>query len=288
MPLLKNLPHHHNANANIKVDAKVNVNELAQRLQQARLEGRPVEPLSKGKGMEGSLGLPPLALHEAYAIQERGIQFRREEGGEVVIGSKMGLTSEVKRRQMNLSSPIYGILTDKMKCESGGILALEGLIHPKIEPELAFIMGRDLEGTVGREEALQACEGVCAALEILDSRYLGFKYFSLEDVVADNASSSHFVLGEERFDPRQVDTSHLSMEMRANGKVVQRGTSQAISGDPILSIIQQCELLAKRGQKIRAKSIVLAGAATPAVALGPGQTIELRVEHLGRVSLRVR
>jgi 2-oxo-3-hexenedioate decarboxylase len=124
-------------------------------------------------------------------------------------------------------------------------------------------------------------------MEILDSRYVGFKYFSLPDVIADNSSSSQFVLGTEVVAPRALDLAALEMVMSVDGQPVERALSSAISGDPVVSVVQLCELLAARGLALPAGSVVLAGAATTAVQLAVGQRIELAVSGLGVVRVDV-
>jgi len=228
---------------------------------------------------------PDLSLEEAYRVQDEGIRLRLSRG-EKQIGLKMGLTSEAKRQQMNLKSPVYGVLTDRMRVEEGSVFALKGKIHPKIEPEIAFFIAREIRGVPSLDEALDACSGVCAAMEILDSRYVGFKYFSLPDVVADNSSSAYFVLGRTILDPRAADWSSLEMVMKVNGEKAQSALSNSISGNPVRSIVQLCELLSGRGLTLPAGSIVLAGAATQAVQLAPGMEIALEVQKLGSVTLR--
>jgi 2-oxo-3-hexenedioate decarboxylase len=234
---------------------------------------------------------PELSEDEAYGVQDEVIRLR-EARGERVIGCKMGFTSEAKRQQMNLHSPIYGVLTDRMELRDSGVFyfsrAAYPPIHPKIEPEIAFGVARELKGTVSPDEALDACEWVAPAMEILDSRYTGFKYFSLPDVIADNASSSYFVLGAQKRKPREVDLSDLEMIMEEDGAVAQSGRSSEISGHPLRSLIQQVELLARRGLTLPAGSVVLAGAATQAIPLQPGRVIRLRVRGLGEVSLEVQ
>jgi 2-oxo-3-hexenedioate decarboxylase len=252
--------------------------ELARRLDAARLEAREIPPLTREH--------PDLTLRDAYAIQAEGLRLRTARG-ERVVGLKMGLTSEAKRRQMNLDSPVYGVLTDRMSVPAGGTLRLQGAIHPKIEPEIAFRTARELRGRITREQALEACASVFAAMEILDSRYTDFKYFSLPDVVADNSSSSLFVLGTTERPPRELDLPRLHMVMEVNGERVQEARSDAISGDPLLSVVQLCELLEQRGESLPAGSIVLAGAATAAHMLRPGDAIRLSVEGLGDVLVSV-
>src|ERR1700682_1211796 len=168
------------------------IEEHARRLDQALLARREIPPLTISYG--------DFDLETAYRIQEQGVALRLERG-EKIVGYKMGLTSAAKRAQMNLGSPIYGVLTGAMRAD-GTLRAADG-IHPKIEPEIAFITARELRGNISRDEALKACSGVAPAMDVLDSRFVGFKLFSLPDVVADNCSSWRFVLGEPT-KPRDV------------------------------------------------------------------------------------
>ncbi len=258
-----------------------NLSLWASVLNEARLKAKPVPQLSNQIKESGSF-----SRADAYGIQEKQLELRKA-AGEVQIGWKMGLTSEAKRRQMNLDSPLYGFLTDKMQVTSTSSFSLEGTIHPKIEPEIAFWIKSDLSGKPTREQVLRSCRAVCAAMEILDSRYEQFKYFSMEDVISDNSSSSHFVLGPWRENFMRLDLKNLKMNMAVDGEVVQKGISEDISGDPVASVIQLCELLGARGQILEAGSIVLAGAATPAVELRPGMEVELHVDNLDLAAVSI-
>lgn len=250
--------------------------ELAQLLDQARLEKRELEPLTKTHG--------PFGLEEGYRILHRGLALRTARG-ERIIGCKMGLTSKAKRDQMNLEAPIYGMLTDAMRVADGSTFSLGRSLHAKIEPEIAFVTWRELRGKVTRAEALAACSGVCAALEIIDSRFVGFKYFSLPDVVADDCSASHFVLGNTALSPESVDLADLPMRLFVDGKVAQSASSSEISGHPAESLVQLCEMLQAQGRSLPAGSVVLAGGATVAVPVGPGQEVLLEIEGLGSARL---
>ncbi len=252
--------------------------KLAKIIDDALLEAREIERLTATH--------PELNLTDAYRVQDEGIALRLARG-EKLVGLKMGLTSKAKRDQMNLDSPIYGVLTDRMQVAAGGKFSLKGKIHPKIEPEIAFIVARDLKGPVTAEQALAACSGVCVAMEILDSRFIGFKYFSLPDVVADNCSSAYFVLSDQLHKPGEFDLGPLEMVMEVNGKPVQSASASAISGNPVNSLVQLCEIMASRGLTLKAGSIVLAGAATQAVALEAGMKVKLTVQKLGSVEVTV-
>lgn len=254
----------------------MDIERLAGHLDDARRHGREVERLT--------LEAPGLSLQDAYRVMDAGIALRVAQG-ERVVGMKMGLTSEAKRQQMSLGAPIYGVLTDAMLVR--GTFRLQGTLHPKIEPELAFRFARGLSGTPDRAGVLAACTGVGPALEILDSRYRDFKYFSLPDVVADNASSSHVVLPERWLELEGRDLCRVELVMSIDGSPRQRATGAAISGDPLLSVVQLCALLAERGQSLQPGSVVLAGAATVAEPLSAGMEVRLDAGWLGSTSVRV-
>ena len=245
----------------------------------ARTKAKPILQISKE--------IVSFSRADAYTVQELQWQLRQDDG-EKQVGWKMGLTSEAKRKQMNLDSPLYGFLSDKMQISNNGTFDLAGSIHPKIEPEIAFLINQDLSGAITREQVLNACGGVAAALEILDSRYEEFRYFSMEDVIADNSSSSFFAIGAWEKDFKKIDLLNLKMQMSIGGQVAQSGVSKDISGDPVVSVIQLCQLLAERKQILKAGSIVLAGAATAAEMLKPDMKIELKVDSLPPVTVNVK
>jgi 2-oxo-3-hexenedioate decarboxylase len=227
----------------------------------------------------------PFSLAEAYCIQRSGIALRRLRA-DPLIGLKMGLTSRAKMQQMGVDVPIYGHLTQRMLLEDGGVVERRAHIHPRVEPEVAFVLGRDLEGPVTPAQALLAVDGVCCALELIDSRYQNFQ-FTLEDVVADNASSSRFVLGSV-VRPRDFDTGNLGMVMERNGIVAEIGSSAAIYDHPARSLAALATQLAPHGERLRAGMIVMTGGATAAIALDAGDHVVVKVDGLGTCELFIR
>ena len=165
---------------------------------------------------------------------------------------------------------------------------MEKMIHPKIEPEIAFVLKKDITKKITLEEAGEACGSVFAALEILDSRYTQFKYFSLEDVIADNASSSHYILGQEKTDFSSIDLLNLKMDLYIDGKLEKEGLSKDISGHPLLSVVELANIMVERGLTVKSGSIILAGASTAAVMLRPGMDCRLVVQDLGEVEVKIK
>lgn len=252
----------------------MNYNAIAQILDRAALEAEAVEQISKQH---------PMNLEESYAIQSISLA-RRYVRGEKWVGMKLGFTSRAKMEQMGVHDMIWGRLTDKMQHENGGDLHFDQFIHPRAEPEIAFRVAQDIEEEVTLENAKSFVDGVAVAIEIIDSRYRNFK-FSLEDVVADNCSSTAFTLGE--WLPVDTPIQDIAMSLSIDGKMVQEGNSNAILGNPWESFVAAVRLARENGESLLAGSIILAGAATPAVYLAPGQEVAAEAAGLGRVSLKV-
>lgn len=246
---------------------------LATQLYEAKALARPV-----GKLTDANAGF---SLADAYEVQRNLLQ-RHLAGKETLVGRKMGLTSKPKMLQMGVHEPIHGFLTSAMRINDGGEIALHGRIHPKAEPEIAFVLGRELKGRPSLAEAMAAVEGVCAALEIIDSRFKNFE-FALPDVVADNGSSSGFVLGGVMKKASRIDLANLGILLEINGKPAQFGSSAAILGHPGRSLTSLVALLDAEGKSLPAGSVVLAGAATAAMPLAKGSWVRATFQELGTV-----
>lgn len=224
-----------------------------------------------------------LSLDDAYAIQAASLA-RRAERSETRVGVKMGFTSRAKMIQMGLSDVIWGRLTSGMQIEEGTSIDFKRYVHPRVEPEIAFILKKPLEGNVTGPQALAAVEAIAPAIEIIDSRYKDFK-FTLPEVIADNASSSGFVIGA--WHSPHVDFSNLGLAMSINGRTVQVGSTAALLGHPLRSLVAAARLSAAAGEPLQAGWIVMAGGATPAEYIQPGQYVSVEMESLGRVGFHV-
>ena len=226
----------------------------------------------------------PFSVAEAYEIQAANIALRVQRG-DPIVGIKMGFTSRAKMVQMGVSDLIWGRLTRSMIVEDGGYTALSRYIHPRVEPEVAFLLRKPLSGIVTPLQAMDAVGGVACALELIDSRYENFK-FSLPDVIADNASSSGFLVGSWR--APGIDLSNLGMILSIDGRPAGFGSSAAILGDPIRSLVSAARVAGEAGLTLEPGMIVMAGAATAAFALEAGQHIRLEAEALGVCEFRIQ
>ncbi|MBK0418889.1 fumarylacetoacetate hydrolase family protein [Leucobacter sp. CSA1] len=230
---------------------------------------------------------PGLDLDTAYRVQQLIVD-RKVADGETVVGVKLGLTSRAKQQRMGISSPLTAVITDRMVLEAGVPLQTDELIHPRVEPEIVFVMAERLEGPgVTGASAMAAVGSVHAGLEVIDSRYRDFS-FALPDVVADNASSARFVVGADGLDPKGLDLRLEACVLRVNGEVVDTATGAAVQGHPAEALALAANELGRRGEAIEAGSIVLTGGLTDAVFVHPGDEVSVEFTSLGAVTLPVR
>jgi 2-oxo-3-hexenedioate decarboxylase len=247
------------------------IEECSALLDSAALERREVDMLT--------LSESGLTIEHAYNVQEQLVA-RRLSRGEQLVGMKMGLTSRAKMEQVGVHEPIFGRLTDAMRLSDGGTIVMDELIHPKIEPEIAFILGEELSGPVTPAEALRAVAGVCVALEVIDSRFRDFK-FTLPDVIADNTSASRFVLGSTLVDARELNLGNLGIIFEVNGVVRETASSAAVLDNPARSLAELANMLARRGETLQSGAIILSGGATAAVELKRGDRVRAIIEDIG-------
>lgn len=223
-----------------------------------------------------------LDIGTAYAVQDETLR-RREARGETLVGVKLGLTSRAKQRRMNVDSPLVAWLTDAMILPAGEPVPQELLIHPRVEPEIVFVMKSRLAGPgVTAAQALTAVEAVYAGAEVIDSRYRNFR-FTLTDVIADNASSGAFILGPVARDPYDIDLALEAVLVEVDGKVVDSATGAAVQNHPAEALALAANDLGRRGKAIEAGQIVLTGGMTDALPAGPGSRTAFHFTTLGSI-----
>jgi 2-oxo-3-hexenedioate decarboxylase len=228
---------------------------------------------------------PGLSMDDAYRIQEE-LRRRRVARGARLVGLKAGLTSRAKMRQMGVTEPVFGFLADAHAVADGGEVKVSELIHPKVEPELVFVLRAPLRGPGCHVAAvLAATDFVLAGLEVIDSRYRDFK-FDLPSVVADNCSSSRFAVGGRMLRPGGLDLATLGVVLERNGETVALAAGAAVLGHPAAAVAALANHLGARGEHLPAGALVLSGGVTEAVPVEPGDHVAVHVQHLGTCSLR--
>ena len=250
---------------------------LADRLHAAERERHPIARLTDER--------PDLSVDDAYRIQEALIA-RRLAVGEQIVGAKLGFTSRAMRDALGVGEPNYGWLTDAMLLPDGSARADE-LIHPKVEPEIAFLLGRELAGTAtGIPDVLAATAAVLVALEVVDSRYEGFRFLG-PDNIADDSSAARVVLGARAVPPGDVDLALLGVVLSVDGEVMATAAGAAAEGHPAAAVAWLVRRLAAAGRGLRAGEIVISGGLTRPFDLRPGTTIGVEIDRLGEATVRM-
>lgn len=228
---------------------------------------------------------PHMTMDDGYAVQTE-LRRRFIEQGHTLIGWKAGLTSKAKMQQMGVDVPSIGFLTDKMARPENSSISVSDLVHPRVECEVAFVTRAPLSGPdCTAEQVLAATDYVLPAIEIIDSRFSGFK-FDLESVVADNGSSARFVGGGRARYPEELDLHTLGVVLEKNGEIVEMGAAAEVLGHPAEAVAMLVNILYDLGETLPAGSFVMSGGITAAVAVQPGDHINARFQELGSISIR--
>ena len=253
------------------------VQQLAQHLENCELDARDTTKITDE--------YPDMDWADAYAIQNE-IRRRKLARGHKVVGLKAGLTSHAKMKQMGVDSPVFGFLADYFAVPDGGECKVGELIHPKVEPEIAFVTHTALRGPGCHLGAvLAAIDLVLPGIEVIDSRYRDFK-FDLKSVIADNTSASRFVLGGQARSAAGLDLRTLGVVLEKNGQPVALGAGAAVLGHPATAVAMLANHLGRYGEEIPAGTLILSGGVTEAIPVAAGDHISLRVQHLGGTSIR--
>jgi len=226
---------------------------------------------------------PEITTTDAYHVSRRLLE-RRLADGEKIVGKKIGVTSRAVQTMLDVHTPDFGWLTDRMRCE--GEVPTAPLIQPRAEAELAFVLARDLLGPgVTAADVVAATEVVVPCFEIVDSRIEAWK-IRYQDTVADNASSGVFVLGPDRAGPGGVDFAACEVIVEKNGAPLSRGTGAEAMGSPLACVAWLANQLAEFGIALEAGEIVLSGSLVPLEPVRPGDVMTMRMPGIGGATVR--
>ena len=229
---------------------------------------------------------PDISIDDAYHVSLHMLS-RREADGEKVVGKKIGVTSKPVQDMLNVHQPDFGFLTDTMHYPDGATIALAeaGLMQPRAEGEIAFMLKADLRGPgVTRDDVLAATAWVAPCFEIVDSRIDDWK-IKIQDTVADNASCGVFVIGAQHTDPAGLDLAAVRMRMRRNGEAAGEGLGSAVQGHPAEAVAWLANTLGAFGIPFRAGELILSGSLAPLIPASAGDRFEMEIEGLGSCSV---
>ena len=256
--------------------------DIARRLYAAEQTRTPIHQLS--------LDFPDMTIEDAYAVQRVLVELKIADG-RTLKGRKIGLTSKVMQRAVSIDEPDYGALFDDMFVDDGGSVALGRFIRPRVEVELAFVLGSPLKGPgVTLFDVLRATEYVTPALEILDARVQMSDpetghLRTIVDTIADNAANAGLVLGGRVFRPMDVDLRWVAALLSRNGVIEESGVAAAVLNHPGNGVAWLANRLAPHGVSLDVGEVILSGSFTKPVFAEPGDTFVADYGPLGTVSV---
>jgi 2-oxo-hept-3-ene-1,7-dioate hydratase len=231
-----------------------------------------------------STAFPNIRLEDSYAISTE-VANRRIAAGAKLIGHKVGLTSKAMQRSSQIDEPDYGYLFDYMMIPDGTKIAHATYCRPRIEVELAFVLGKQLKGPgVGLTDVLRATEYVVPALEIVDARVQDPR--KITDTVADNGAAAGIVVGGRPVGPMDVDLRWIGGIMYKNSEIEETGLAAGVLGHPALGVSWLANKLGEHGTTLEPGHIILAGSFTRVVFAAKGDTVHGDFGPLGGIAVQ--
>ncbi|MTD52742.1 2-keto-4-pentenoate hydratase [Amycolatopsis pithecellobii] len=251
------------------------VNDAAARLLLAYEKGETTAPVVET--------FPEATIADAYRIQQEQVRSWVEQG-DVIKGHKVGLASKAMQQQLGVDQPDYGHLLAGMFHLEHQPISAGSLLQPRIEPEIAFVLGRPLSGPgVTVADAIRAVDFVVPALEIVASRITDWK-ISIVDTIADNASSGGVVLGSKPTALSDVDLRLAGCTLQLGGELVATGAGAAVLGSPINALVWLANTVGPLGIDLEPGHVILPGSMTRAFPVKAGDTVFAEMGELGTVT----
>jgi 2-keto-4-pentenoate hydratase len=238
-----------------------------------------------------STGIPCQPVRDLFAVSDIDAAYdvqrlhteRVLAAGHRLVGRKIGLTSPAVQHQLGVDTPDFGALFSDMALDHDATVPVGRLLQPRVEAEIALILGAGLPGPDCSVADIRAATAFLApALEIVDSRIAGWD-ITIVDTIADNASSGLFVLGDTRATLDDVEPADVHMQLHRGTELVSRGTGRDCLGDPLNAAAWLATTLARRAEPLRAGEVILTGALGPMVPASPGDVFTARISGLGPV-----
>lgn len=218
----------------------------------------------------------------AYAVQELNTKYWLERGRKLV-GRKIGLTAVAVQKQLGVDQPDFGLLFADMRASEDRAISIAETMQPKVEAEVALVLKAPLTRAQHTPaDVAAATDYACAAIEIVGSRIANWD-IKLADTIADNASSSHFVLGAHHVRLNDVDLAACAMSMTRRGETLSTGSGAACMGNPLNAAAWLADAMVKYGRPLQAGDVIMTGALGPMAAVEAGDTVEAKIEGLGTV-----
>ncbi|MBA4710605.1 2-oxo-hept-4-ene-1,7-dioate hydratase [Aquitalea aquatica] len=259
------------------------IQDTARRLHQAEQQREQIRQIS--------LDYPDITIEDAYAIQRRWVEMKLAEG-RTIKGHKIGLTSRAMQMSSQINEPDYGTLLDDMFFNDGSDIPTSRFIVPRVEVELAFILGKELKGpNITLFDVYQATDFVIPALEIIDARSQSIDPASgrprkVFDTISDNAANAGVVMGGRPVKPSELDLRWVSALMYRNGVIEESGVAAAVLNHPANGVAWLANKLAPFDVSLQPGQVILGGSFTRPVPARAGDTFHVDYGPLGAISCR--
>jgi 2-oxo-hept-3-ene-1,7-dioate hydratase len=259
------------------------IQTTARRLHQAEQQREQIRQIS--------LDYPDITIEDAYAIQRCWVEMKLAEG-RTIKGHKIGLTSRAMQMSSQINEPDYGTLLDDMFFNDGSDIPTDRFIVPRVEVELAFILGKELKGPdITLFDVYQATDFVIPALEIIDARSQSIDPASgrprkVFDTISDNAANAGVVMGGRPVKPSELDLRWVSALMYRNGVIEESGVAAAVLNHPANGVAWLANKLAPFDVSLKPGQVILGGSFTRPVPARAGDTFHVDYGPLGAISCR--
>lgn len=247
---------------------------LADRLYDAETSGQACKPVRDEIGVTD--------LDAAYAIQQLNVD-RALAAGRRLVGRKIGLTSVAVQKQLGVDQPDFGALFSDMVIPDGELISIGAVMQPKVEAEIALVLGKDLDvvnPTI--VDLIGATDYLLPAIEIVGSRVENWD-IKITDTIADNASCGLIALGDSPAKLTDVDMRLCGMVMDKNGEPASLGAGKACLGSPMNAALWLAKKMVEMGTPLKAGDLVMTGALGPMVPVAAGDNFEARISGVGSV-----
>lgn len=254
------------------------VSGKARALYEARRSRQPIEPFTDAD--------PGLGMADGYAIAQQ-LTSMLVADGDTVIGYKVGLTSKPMQQMIGVDSPDHGPVLGSTVYASGDTICLRNFLQPRIEAEIAFVLGTGLHGPgVTVLQARRAIAGMVASVEIVDSRFADWR-IKLADTVADLASNGAVAVSSRMVSLDGLDPRLIGMVLTRSGELADTGAGAAALGDPVAVVAWLANTLGEMGSGLEAGQLIMTGALHAAVPMRAGDVFRAEFDRLGPVTVRV-
>jgi 2-oxo-hept-3-ene-1,7-dioate hydratase len=259
------------------------IEDLARQLYAARKARTPLRHFSREH--------PSMTIADGYAIQREWVRLELADGRHIR-GRKIGLTSRAMQQASQIDEPDFAPLMDDMFFAQGGDIPIARFIAPRVEVELAFVLGRPLAGPgTTLFQVLAATEYVTPAIEIIDARIEQFDRETraprkVQDTISDFAANAGIVLGGRPVRPDAVDLRWVGALLHKNGVIEETGLAAGVLNHPATGVAWLANKIAAFGEGLNAGDIVLAGSFTRPVTAQAGDGFHADYGALGSVAFR--